>query len=201
VRISLFTKVLVPIILIAAAVAATYIAMSTTFTQERTAYDANMEAFSNRSLEIIKELAAAREQLKELEGWREFVQVQHDLNAINKEINALNFGNALSRLDQLVDDVSSGALGPRFQEGRDELIPSLEACVRGLRRKNERARSHLVEFNQKALELLSGFRTLDPVPTEESAPAAAAEAAPPESTAGQAVEGEGEAEPGGETEP
>jgi hypothetical protein len=126
-----------------------------------------LEQKNRQVLELRQKLADSRSELDSLSTWSSFIQMQQDLNAINQEINELNFGLALGHVVELEKAVGSGDLGLQFSAEKDRLLPLLDECRRALVGKSETARVYLVEFNQRAFEILSGISPLGREPEAE----------------------------------
>ena len=131
---------------------------------------------AQRADELRQELVDSRKELDKLSTWSSFIEMQQDLNSINQEINELNYGLALGHIEDLEKAVESGELGTQFAQEKGRLLPLLDECRRALVGKSETARVYLVEFNQRAFEILSGISPLgEPATWEEARPEAPAE--------------------------
>lgn len=130
---------------------------------------------AERATRLEEKLDQAEEELERLSVWGDFIRLQQDLNAIDAHINRLNFGNAISAIDGVAEEIRLGGYGELFRERRAELLPLLEEAERQLRAKREVARQVLVEFNDRAFEILSGIsvsaeRRPEARPLEEASP-------------------------------
>ncbi len=111
-----------------------------------------------------------QKELKKLKVWENFINIQHQLNAINEAINALNYGIAIDHLKELQQSIREGRLGEAFARNQEELVGILQACIDGLKAKDERARIQLVKFNERLFQILAGMSPLKPPESSEVSP-------------------------------
>ena len=111
-----------------------------------------------------------QKELEKLKVWENFINIQHKLNAINEAINALNYGIAIDHLKELQKSIREGCLGEAFARNQEELAGILQACIDGLKAKDERARIQLVKFNERLFQILAGMSPLKPPEQPEALP-------------------------------
>ena len=120
-----------------------------------------------------------QKELKKLKVWENFINIQHRLNAINEAINALNYGIAIDHLKELQKSIREGRLGEAFARNQEELVGILQACIDGLKAKDERARIQLVKFNERLFQILAGMSPLKPAEQPGASPSEEKSESPP----------------------
>ncbi len=122
-----------------------------------------------RQQQLRDELAEARAELDRLSVWGDFIRLQQQLNVVTAEINELNYGIAIDRLQAIREGIAVGEYGTAFQDGGPELVPILEQAEQSLRHTEKEAPRHLAEFYERAFALLSGLGSSMPDKVSEPA--------------------------------
>jgi hypothetical protein len=116
------------------------------------------ESLSERAAAAEAERAGAQRELERLSVWGHFIELQQQLNEVERDLERLNFGNALERLDRLARAIEGGELGDALRERRGEVLSPLTAARQALRATQvAQARRHLTEVNERAFSVLSGI--------------------------------------------
>ena len=100
--------------------------------------------------------AAAEQQLESVRVWRELVELQRDISAVEVALNRLNFGDAIGALERVEGRLERGEYGQTFQQRRSALLPDLLRAKERLRATDPAARIHRADFEQAAFRLLAG---------------------------------------------
>ncbi|HVS02106.1 MAG TPA: hypothetical protein VMT16_04990 [Thermoanaerobaculia bacterium] len=168
-----FIRFLVVLLLLVATAVATFLATTWRCREEFTGERRLLAAANQRLAQLEEEVAAATREQERLSVWGDFIRMTQDLNAVDRHLNELNFGDAIEAVDAVAKGLSLGEYGTLFRERRAGLLPLLERTRQELRQKSERARVHLVELEREAFAILSGIarppelpRRLDPVPPD-----------------------------------
>lgn len=137
------------------------------FQEEKRSLETTIDQLRGDLLQIQEERKKTLEELRKLKVWEHFINIQHELNAVNEAINHLNYGIAIEQLQKLQESINQGRLGETFDPYREELVGILQQTIDGLKNKEDRARNHLVEFNERLFQILAG---ISPIQKEEVQP-------------------------------
>jgi hypothetical protein len=177
---STLVKLLVVLLLILLTNLATFVFLNWRFRQEVRGEQRLREAQSQRLQELEAELATTTAELDRLAIWSHFIQLQQELAGVDGDIERLNFGDALRRLEEMAEGIEAGRYGETLQEQRGALLRPLESAQQALQRTQvPPARRALAELNERAFAAVSGVAHPADLPTPEE-PAPRPPAPPPQ---------------------
>ena len=142
--------------------------------QQRQDAERSLERVSRIARERQGEIDRLRQKLDRLEAWGYLVTFQEALHAIELDIQELNYGHALAKLEALDAKIRSGELGSLLAGEADRLADEVDALREELQGMGDDASARLRRLGRAAFDALSGF-AVEQIPVAANAPDPATE--------------------------
>ncbi len=153
----MFKKALWILALLAASNLATYFWSEARLREIRQDGDRRLEASARIARERQQEIDRLQGEVDRLEAWGHLVDFQEELRKLDFEIESLNYGNAIARLDALQTRIQDGSLGSLLAGSAPALQDDFEAVRSELKTMGGDAADRLRVLGRSAFEALSGF--------------------------------------------